>query len=287
MIRPGAHLLQSLIAEERRGRPRAAQIAARAAAKADEATEHLLDVVYALLIAGEPRAAARELDELERAQPDADIERRIYACRSWADQYDRNWYPGDTGAEREEGTLLTLESAATGDPETILLEACVADGPPPLLAARAVVDSVGRQGSPALSAVRDSAMRTLQRLAAIAKPTGAATVALWAEGAAADVSWRSGLQAQAAQMLDHVREGYAQRGDSIGLAGTYLLEGDWYAVPGSCVAARWSQGSLACCRLLRAGEDAACGSRRATDVRCSGASSRGALLGGGAVRRAA
>ena len=235
MNRPGAALLQSLIAEERRGRPGAAEQAARAAAQRepDRAPEHLLDAAYALLVAGEPKAAGTVLDEIQLLAGGPEVGRRVRACRSWADQYDHNWYPGNTGAERDEDGMFILDSVSTGDPETVLLEACVLRGPPAQLSQRVVTDSAARQGAAAVGTLIESAFEALRDFSGHAEATGAGNLALWAATAQADLLWRCGMTDRASGLLAGARSGYQQLGDRIGQAGTLLTEGDWYAVPGS------------------------------------------------------
>jgi hypothetical protein len=231
--RPGAALLESLVAEERRGAPGPARDAALAAA--EQGAEHLLDAAYALLVAGEPRAAARVLDRAEAAAGGG-LERRIHACRVWASQLDLNWYPGETGAiiaDEAGAPLLLGQPPPPEDTETAIVEACVAKGPLTLLTLRSLVESMVRSGSGALQSVLGGAVGELQAFATAVEAAGAPRSAVWAVGAQADLVQRSGLATEAAQFLETTRSLYAQLGDRVGLATTHLIEGDWHATPGS------------------------------------------------------
>ncbi len=92
-------LLATVVPGERRGRPGAAREVALAAAQASPELRaaYQLIAVYGSLAAGEPREALRLLDSI--TAPDEAVTRRIEACRTWAQTWERNWYPGDIGAE--------------------------------------------------------------------------------------------------------------------------------------------------------------------------------------------
>jgi CHAT domain-containing protein len=229
-------LLVSLISEERRGRPGAATDATLVAARADagDAGTHLIVAVYAAFAAGEPRQALRLLEDIARSS-DATTQRRIRACRAWAEQLDRNWYPGDTGAEgaiSKEG-LTFVREVLPGDAETMLVEACVVHGPAKLLSVRSLLESMVRKSAREAPAVLRSGLGDLERFKEIALACNAPASACWAMQAQADLLRRSGHATDAQHQLERAREVYAAGEDGIGVACTYVVEGDWWATPGS------------------------------------------------------
>jgi CHAT domain-containing protein len=234
--RKGAQLLRSLIPEERRGLPGPAREAAIAAARADpqQAHVHLFDAAYAALVAGEPRAAQRLLDEAAAAAPDDEVwRRRAAACRWWIWTVDRNWYPGDTGAQVTPtalGEAPAHPEPAPGDPETVLLEASV-NGSAVLWTTRALLATTANPSEfgPLLEAAYPHLQVVYQ---ALVGPSTAWPTLVWA-----DLLQRAGRDQEAGALLADVRS-YASAaardtGDRVGLACTHLVEGDWYATPGS------------------------------------------------------
>lgn len=230
------HLLGSLVPEERRGRPGAAREAALAAAQADprERAAYQVVAVYACLAAGEAREALRLLDAIDTT--DEPIARRVAACRVWAQTLERNWYPGDIGAELPEGHLAgiaDLADATATDPESQLVEACVAFGPRMALTTRSLLDSVVIRAPSGADEIAGGALESLARFGEIAGNLGAALTALWAQGAATDIVRRTGRLAPAREALAEARAAYGSEGDAAGVAATWLLEGDWLATPGA------------------------------------------------------
>lgn len=193
-------LLVSLVSEERRGRPGAAADAALAAARANtsDGATHLIVAVYAALAAGEPRKALQYLDEIG-VSADAETQRRVRACRAWAQLLDRNWYPGDTGAEGAismKGLTLVGE-VFPGDPETMLVEACAAHGPATLLSVRSLLESIVRKSASDAQPLLQSALSNLELFKEIALAGNAPASACWAIQCQADLLHRSGKAAEA------------------------------------------------------------------------------------------
>jgi CHAT domain-containing protein len=234
--RPGAQLLRSLIAEERRGLPGPAREAAIAAARADpqQAHVHLFDAAYAALVAGEPRAAQGLLDEAAAAAPDDEVwRRRAAAGRWWIWSVDCAWYPGDTGGEVSPIAVRQAPARpepAPGDPETVLLEASV-NASAVLRTTRVMLATMPNRS--AIEPLLEAAHPELQLLnEALVGPSTAWPTVVWA-----DVLQRAGLEREAGALLADVRS-YASAaardtGDRVGLVCTHLVEGDWYTTPGS------------------------------------------------------
>jgi CHAT domain-containing protein len=236
---PGASardLLESIVSEERRGRPGEAREAALSAAQTAgrNAPEHLIVAVYAALAAGEPRRALELLDRMPSALDPA-MQRRIRAGRAWAQQLDRNWYPGDTGAEGVTVTrdLVFVGEVLPGDAETMLVEACAAYGPGSLLSKRWLLESFFRRSAREAAPVLQSAVDDLERFKQVALASGVPASACWAMQCQADLLHRCGAAAEAQQQLEQVRSIYAAAGDRIGIACSHMVEGDWWATPGS------------------------------------------------------
>ncbi|HEX5161374.1 MAG TPA: CHAT domain-containing protein [Steroidobacteraceae bacterium] len=231
-----AELLSSVVPGERRGRPGAARAAALAAA--DEWPEarnaFRMIAVYGSLAAGEPREALRLLDGIEQA--DESVARRIAACRPWAQTWERNWYPGDIGGEvppNYRPDVFESNRVRQGDPETVLIEACAALGPGTVLTARTVVDNLRMRTAQGADSIATASIKTLMSFAEIASGLGAVTPALWGKAAATDVLRRAGHLAEARAALAEIRNAHAALQDAVGVATTWLLEGDWFATPGS------------------------------------------------------
>jgi CHAT domain-containing protein len=237
VARPGATLLQSLITEEHRGQPGPARDAALAAAQADAANApiHQLDAVLASLVAGEPRRALQLLSTTALGD-DPVLAARAHACRAWASQLDKNWYPGGVGAELADDALttLTLMAAPTSnDPETRLLEAVVSRGPVPLLSRRATLWGTVRTSPLAAAELLGSTLTQLETFKADANAVGAPTYAWWAQVAQADLAWRAGHHDAASESVTATRQQLAVAGDVVAVANTHLVEGDWWATPAS------------------------------------------------------
>ena len=234
--RDGLRLLGSLFAEERVGRPGPAREQAFAAARADPANahRHLLDAAYAALVAGEARAADRLLAECEAVAPrDPTTERRIAAARAWSWAVDRAWYPGDLTAEIMTFEMPTFPKKRQGDPETCLVEA-VAEEAHFLRVSRTRIEQLRRRPDDALAAV-DQWRTSGRRLETELERFEGSVRSLFLGLAHADLLRRAGNGEDAGAALDQVRERYRQAGPSglVGWASTFLVEGDWYATPGS------------------------------------------------------
>ncbi len=229
--------LVSLVSEERRGRPGAAIETAIQAAREDpqDAAAQLFVAVYAALAVGEPRQALHFIETI--GEPANEMaQRRIRACSAWAQRLGRNWYPGDTGGEfGPSGTrgFTSVGEVFEGDAETMLLEACVAFGPANLLSVRSLLESMVRKSSAEAQVLLQSAMNDLERFKQIAQMANAPTSACWAVQCQADLLYRSGTASKAQKLLEFAREIYGAGEDGIGVACTYLVEGDWFATPGS------------------------------------------------------
>jgi CHAT domain-containing protein len=235
--RPGLRLLGSLVAEERVGRPGAARAEALAAARADpgNAHVHLLDAACAALVAGEPRAAAPLLKECETHAPrDEAWPRRIAAVRAWIWSLDWNRYPGETGAELPRADSPPIPADLPGDPETRLLEA-VANAAATLLNVRATVAYTVRENPALAQELAGGAAGSMQRLASALESGGAHAAA--AGLAFADLQRRARQHEEAEATLAIVRSDLERLSDEAAyrpmLANTYLVEGDWFATPGS------------------------------------------------------
>jgi len=232
--RPGAALLETFLGADRRGRPGPARTRALAAARSDAvaAPWHLLDAVYASLVMGESRAATRLLDKLQAAAPAEDIwTRRVIACRAWAFTLDRNWYPGDVGAEVNEipQNMPPFPVPAAGDDETTMLEACVALGPVRTLSARSMLFPFGR--TRAMVEALPAFLATLADFGKLSDKLHAPSAVTWSHLAAADLVWRTGDSLGARQLLEIARSNALP--DPVALANCHLLDGDWWLTPGS------------------------------------------------------
>jgi CHAT domain-containing protein len=240
--RPGLRLLGSLFAEERVGRPGPAREQALASAQADPANAHmhLLDAAYAALVAGEARAADRLLAECEAAAPrDKKTKRRIAAARLWSWTVDRGWWPGDVAAMFLTSALLigggdmpTFPKERRGDRETSLVER-IAEDAYFLRAARARIEQMRESPEEALAIAHEWQNRG--RFEKALERCEGQVPALILRLASADLLLRAGDVEDAGGALDRVREDYERAGASgvVGRACTFLVEGDWYATPGS------------------------------------------------------
>ena len=121
-----------------------------------------------------------------------------------------------------------------GDGETRLVEACVLYGPVQLLAIRSLLATMRvANHDRAMQDMAASGIATLRNLQTAAFEESAYTLAAWALVAQSDLLRRAGLDELAGQQLGDVRDVYEEMNDAIGLAVTHLVEGDWYATPGS------------------------------------------------------
>lgn len=240
--RPGALLLESLASDELRGRPGPARAgaleAADLASDPDEAAAHLIDAVLASLVAGEPGRAQATLDRADLADAAArseDLRRQVDACQVWANQLRWNWYPGRIGAELPDGfttEAVEVTERAGGSPESKLLEALVARGPVSLTSARSLL--AGNRGA---TTRVDRFLHFFEErvlgYAQVANDHGDQRGVGWALCCRADLLAQAGRLGPAVELLTQLRTVYEDTGDPVGLARTMLLEGDWYATPGS------------------------------------------------------
>jgi len=242
--RPGLEQLEFLLAEYRIGRPGAARDQALAAAQADAANAHvhLLDAAYAALVAGEPRTADRLLAQCEATAPrDDPWPRRIAATRVWSWWADRGWYPGDFAAEMVSFDYPQFAEARPGDQETVLVEA-IAHAARMLRVLRTRMEQ-NRENPESAQASIGLARENVQRLQAAVQgafdePVEGQSQALTVFLGFADLLHRAGKPDDADQVLAAVRQDHqmlAANGvtNPVGQACTFLVEGDWYATPGS------------------------------------------------------
>jgi CHAT domain-containing protein len=195
---------------------------------------HLVDVAYAALLAGEPRRAQRVLDDIQSLPEGPTMARHLAALRLWASQLDRNWYPGNLGAEAPHVTGDLNLAPSPGPDETVFVEHIITRGPVALLTPRAIIaGQLGRGNREAAAQMADSAIGTLQALITYANQIGAPAVALWGWLAQADLARRTGRPELAGQWLAAIRAHAAELGLPNLLALSHLIEGDWWATPGS------------------------------------------------------
>jgi CHAT domain-containing protein len=237
--RPGLELLVSLFAEERVGWPGPARAQALAAARTDRANAHvhLLDAAYAALVAGEPRAADRLIAECEASAPgDETWQRRIAATKVWSWTVDRALYPGEVSAEIMTYEMPRSPEERPGDPETRLVEAIARDAYM-LRVFRTRVDQEARQNLDNVPAIVDASGQTAERLESAVQGFPGNTPSLSVALAVADLFQRAG-RADAEWALTTVRRKHQlltrnSVANPVGCACTFLVEGDWYATPGS------------------------------------------------------
>jgi CHAT domain-containing protein len=233
--RPGLRLLGSLFAEARIGRPGPAREQALAAAESDPANAHvhLLDAAYAALVAGEARAADRLLAECEAAAPrDGRTRRRIAAARTWSWAVDKGWYPGDVWAELTSLDLPTFPDERSGDRETLLVEAIAAE----TYNLRTTRTRIRESRESLDDALMNAHMwQERGRFELALEQFEGRVSAFMLRLAFADLLARAGNLEEAGAELGRVREDYTRAGarGAVGRACTFLVEGDWYATPGS------------------------------------------------------
>jgi CHAT domain-containing protein len=181
------------------------------------------------LLAGEPR---RALGLLAAQPPDP---RSATVLTAWARQLDRNWYPGDVGAETAVVTPDSFVDPQPGDlPVPLQLAMLVRRGPTDLRTPRTLLEMALRSGAgPGVQQSLAYAAESIDVLAAYAAQTGQQALLPWLMLMRADFSWRAGLQQDADTLLAQARQQAAQLQSPPRLALTYLVEGDWYAAPGS------------------------------------------------------
>jgi CHAT domain-containing protein len=195
----------------------------------------LIDAAYASLLAGQPRLAQRFINELEGLHLAPELKQSLPALRAWAFHLDRNWYPGNVGAEIDSELPATVDLEVPGaNLETVLVYYLVINGPAALLTPRCIAEFLLRQGNVgAATAIADQAIGQLQVFANAMVELGAHSYAAWAGIAQADLAWRTGRREDGARMLHLLREAAGPEGSPDVVALTHLTEGDWWATPGS------------------------------------------------------
>ncbi|MFG2486207.1 CHAT domain-containing protein [Streptomyces virginiae] len=226
---PARPALGPLVREDLQSAPgRAREAAEEVLARRPHDARAQLNACLAALTAGEPKRA------LARLEP-SDLGPRVTAAlTAWARQLDGNWYPGDVSAEfgmELEGTFVETRPGET-DEETV--EQVVRNGPTALFAPRRLIEAWLRDGAvKGAQQAAGAAWTGLDTLSRYATAHGLPDLTTWAVIAGADLAARLGLP-QADELLADVRGHAAALGDDGRLAWTYLVEGDWYAAPGSC-----------------------------------------------------
>lgn len=181
----------------------------------------------AALASGEAR---RALSILSAAKQSDRVEA---ALKSWARQMDQNWYPGGVGAETPMDPSGLIGDATPGRPIEELLEHVVVYGFPALMAARAVIECAVRDGDGFLvQQVASSAVGGLEKLARYAQGRKLTDLVNWAALATADLLHRAGSPASHVVLRD-ARAQLRHTSDMGRLALSHLIEGDWFAAPGS------------------------------------------------------
>ncbi len=181
------------------------------------------------LLAGEPQ---RALTLLGANPPDP---RSGVALVAWARQLDRNWYPGDVGAETAVVTPESFVQPEPGDhPMALQLAMVVRRGPTDLRTPRTLMEMSLRSGAtPGVQQALEYAAESVNALTQYATQTGQQALMPWLTLIRADFSRRAGLQQDADALLGQARQQAAFLQSPPRLALTYLTEGDWYAAPGS------------------------------------------------------
>jgi CHAT domain-containing protein len=220
-------LLVALLGELGLGRPGPAREAAVSAATVDAANAHvhLYDATCAALLAGEPRAAARLLDECEAAAPEEESwQRRVAACRSWLWTLDRLWYPGDHGAEiaSQVGSPPGVELGRPGDEETVEVES---------------VSFLVFRWLSLRFRVENEVRRSPEQALATVYEHGVNPPVSYAHLVHGDLLHRAGGREEADGIVAELRGAFEQDPEDAGaraiVARSFLVEGDWYATPGS------------------------------------------------------
>lgn len=218
----------SLVREDLHGIPGPALAAAEAGlSQQPKSRQFQLDACLAALAAGEPKRALRLLD------PSRQSARVTAVLTAWAVQLDGNWYPGSVGAETKLDPAIAYPSTRPGPPTVELLEQLVSHGPTGLLNARTLLERSLREGAqPGVQQAFGLARDNLDNLVTYADSHDLHDIGVWAVLALADICHRAGLP-QGDDLLEAARQRATRLGDSGRHALSYLLEGDWYAAPGS------------------------------------------------------
>lgn len=188
-----------------------------------------VDAPLQAVLAGEPQ---RALALLAAQPPDP---RSAVALTAWARQLDRNWYPGDVGAETAVATPDAFVEPQPGDhPAAFQLAMVVRRGPTDLRTPRTLMEMALRSGTtPGVQQALGYAAESVTTLTQYAIQTGQQALMPWLTLMRADFSRRACLQPDADLLLAQARQQAAYLQSPPRLALTYLVEGDWYAAPGS------------------------------------------------------
>ena len=163
--------------------------------------------------------------------------RRIAATRVWSWSADRFWYPGGFAAEATRSIdIPQFAEARPGDPETVLVEA-IAHAARMLRVFRMRMEQNRENPESAQASIRP-AHENVQRLQAAVQGFEGESPGLTVFLGFADLLHRADKLDGADQVLAAVRQDHqllAANGvaNPIGQACTFLVEGDWYATPGS------------------------------------------------------
>jgi CHAT domain-containing protein len=181
------------------------------------------------LLVGEPR---RALDLLATQPPEP---RPAVALTAWARQLDRNWYPGDLGAETAVATPdAFVEPEPDDNPVALQLAMVVRRGPSDLRTPRTLLEMAFRAGTtPGIQQALAYAAESVNVLSQYAAQTGQQALMPWLTLMRADFSRRAGLQQDADLLIAQSRQQATLLQSPPRLALTYLVEGDWYAAPGA------------------------------------------------------
>ena len=179
------------------------------------------------LACGEPKRALALLDSVR--QPDA---RRVLTA--WSLQLDRNRYPGGVGTETDMSELLADSpvTPGSGDPEVRLLEHLVDGGPPGLSTMRTVIALASARGGDGVPDMVGFARHKLAALREFGTAAGHSHTGLWTLLAEADLMRRASLP-DAEALMSAARLRIAEINAPELSALSHLVEGDWYAAPGS------------------------------------------------------
>ncbi len=188
-----------------------------------------VDAPLQALLSGEPQ---RALALLAAQPPDP---RSVAVLTAWARQLDRNWYPGDVGAETAVVTPDAFVEPQQGDhPVAFQLAMLVHRGPTALRVPRTLMEMSLRMGQmPGVQQALAYAAESIDAMTQYATQTGQPALMPWLLLMRADFSRRAGLQQDADVLLAQARQQAASLPSPPRLALTYLVEGDWYAAPGS------------------------------------------------------
>ncbi|MCP5030934.1 MAG: CHAT domain-containing protein [Actinomycetia bacterium] len=219
-----------LVAEARRTSPAVLSASAAEALDRDGNPRHLVEAAVAALLAGEPGRARSHLIGLEGVS-NPDLRRMTAACRLWAWDIDQNHYPGFLGGELVPEELVARPPdvvPADGPVPVRLIEAAVTWGPVPTPAKRDLVGPRASLGPEVVQQLAAVFAGDLQRFMEVAIEHGDNGAAGWSAAAQIDLLRRAGVELDHVGGLAGIRDAYLSVDDAVGIASTYLLEGDWH-----------------------------------------------------------